>query len=245
MMEHDWCWKLFTASIWLGVWDSPRCSVAFAKFWEFGFEKLKVAQNWTLLCRLAFDQLRVGKRFFDLLLVKVRFLEVDSPWKIHILNPKMEVWFRWFSFSTGWFLGEPAVNLSRVKRGMLKSVRSWHFAQMKSSAGVSPHLENASSRSNDTFGNMFSWAAVKPFVSSLNGLGLKLLGDLDALELEAQVLIKREGPAMSRLSSALLPFILKSAPPPIFNCQEEHGFHTIPTCSIFAYVGDAATGVGS
>jgi len=137
MMEHDWYWKLFTAWIWLGVWDSPRCSVAFAKIWEFGSEKLKVAQNWTLLCRLAFDQLRVGKRFFDLLLVKVRFLGVDSPWKIHILNPKMEVWFRWFSFSNGWFLGEPAVNLSRVKRGMLKSVRSWHFAQMKSSAGVS------------------------------------------------------------------------------------------------------------
>ena len=109
-----------------------------------------------------------------------------------------------------------------------------------------PHLENASSRNNDTFGSMFSWAAVKPFVSSLNGLGLKLLGDLDALKWEAQVLIKREGPAMPRLSSALLPFILKSAPPPpIFNCQEEHGFHTIPTCSIFAYVGDAATGVGS
>ena len=29
-----------------------------------------------------------------------------SPWKTKILNPKgMEVWFRWCSFSIGWFLG--------------------------------------------------------------------------------------------------------------------------------------------
>ncbi len=28
-----------------------------------------------------------------------------TPWKIKILNPKMEVDGRWFSFSIGWFLG--------------------------------------------------------------------------------------------------------------------------------------------
>ncbi len=26
-------------------------------------------------------------------------------WNINILNPRVEVWFRWFSFSSGWFLG--------------------------------------------------------------------------------------------------------------------------------------------
>ena len=36
----------------------------------------------------------------------LRFFEAksDTPWKINILNfPKMEVWFRWFSFSSRWF----------------------------------------------------------------------------------------------------------------------------------------------
>ena len=28
-----------------------------------------------------------------------------TPWKINILNPNIEVWLRWFSFSSGWFLG--------------------------------------------------------------------------------------------------------------------------------------------
>ena len=37
---------------------------------------------------------------------KTRFLKrIHTPLKIHILNPNMEVDGRWFSFSTGWFLG--------------------------------------------------------------------------------------------------------------------------------------------
>ena len=29
----------------------------------------------------------------------------NTPWKMNMLNPRMEVWFTWFSISIGWFWG--------------------------------------------------------------------------------------------------------------------------------------------
>ena len=31
--------------------------------------------------------------------------KIATPWKIDIVKPKKDVWFRWFAFSIGWFLG--------------------------------------------------------------------------------------------------------------------------------------------
>ena len=57
---------------------------------------------------------------------KLGFLQfVSSPhWKINMLNPKMEVWFKWFSFSIGWFLGSMLI-FKGVTRGQMSLPILW------------------------------------------------------------------------------------------------------------------------
>ena len=54
------------------------------------------------------------------------------PWKIDKFEPqKMEVWFRWFSFSTGWFLGSKifrGVCLGRVFLCLMNHHQFWNDA---------------------------------------------------------------------------------------------------------------------